>query len=297
MKKINVFSAALLAMVSMAVTLDGHAASTYVFDSTSSATRTQLSGATDPSLSSFSAQYAQNAGTTKSTTTSGVTTYAATSSSGFSSGATWTNGNMAYYGGGGLGNVSDGSASPNHAIDNGPGSNTTAAGALGNTESVLLSFSNSVVLTSIGLGYVSGDADISLFRYTGTSAPTITGVGASLTSMVAAGWELVNNYSDLKVDTDNPYNKVNGSNLGSSWWLISAYNTSYGSTSANGGSLSQGDDYFKLYSVAATKCSSAITQVCSGSGNKVPEPGSMALVLAGLAGLVVRTRRGTRARA
>jgi hypothetical protein len=54
---------------------------------------------------------------------------------------------------GGLGMASDGSTAPNHAIDN-----------VGNTELVLLSFSQSVVLTSVGIGYKSGDADIAIFR-------------------------------------------------------------------------------------------------------------------------------------
>src|SRR6218665_543997 len=79
--------------------------------------------------------------------------------SGFASGAKWQSGSLISYGSGGLGMASDGSSEPNHAIDN--------AGT--NTESVLLQFSSSTILTSIGLGYVSGDADISLFRYVGTS--------------------------------------------------------------------------------------------------------------------------------
>lgn len=223
--------------------------------------------------------------------------------SGYAAAAAWNtsvpNADALYWSSNGLGMCSDPTnlnptptnpacTSPNHALDNN-----------GNTEAVLLSFSQSVMLTSIGIGWKSGDADISVFRYTGATAPTITGVGASLASMTSAGWSLVGNYADLAVDTTNPYNLVNGAqspsgaagatSVGSSWWLITAYNTSYG-----GSGLTQGDDYFKVYAVAGTACTSTTPGVC-GPGNKTPEPGT--LVLAGLAfaGLAYSRRRGGRA--
>lgn len=286
MRKFNVLATAAIALTLASVSMEGQASSTYVFNSTTTYTKTNVSGTTDPNLSSFTTQYAANGGTYTSSSNYSI--------NGYQSGAKWTSGTIAYYSGGGLGNVSDGSTSPNHAIDNGPKTNSSGTvTGLGNTESVLLSFSSSVVLNSIGLGYVSGDADVSLFRYTGTTAPTITGTGAALGSMVAAGWELVGNYADLKTDTTNPYNTVNAGGLGSSWWLISAYNTSYGTTSVNGGVLGQGNDYFKLYAVAATKCTSTASGVCTGGtpGNNVPEPGSLALVAIGCLGMVSQLRK------
>lgn len=202
----------------------------------------------------------------------------------FATGATWNTGTASsplYFSGGGLGMASDGFAAPNHAIDN-----------VGNTEAILLSFSSQVVLSSIGIGFKSGDADVSLFRFVGTSStgPSMAGVGASLTTMTAAGWQLVGNYGDLAVDTVNdPYNVVNTGSKGSSWWLISAYNSSYGA--ATTGTVNQGNDYFKLFAVAADKCTTGTGGNSSDCGGKrVPEPGSLALASLAIFG-VIYTRR------
>ncbi len=210
--------------------------------------------------------------------------------------ATNTSGNpsaaLQWYAGGGLGMGTDGTGSPNHSIDNNGGY----------TEGVLLNFGVSTILTGIDLGFVSGDADISVFRYVGTTPPTLSGTGTTLTSMGNAGWQLVGNYANLTQDNTSPfaYNLINGAtdsqagsgvtptpgagSVGSSWWLITAYNTNFGS----GTNLQQGDDYFKLMAVAGSACTGSDTK-CGTS--RVAEPTSLALASLALFGVVYSRRQ------
>lgn len=283
MKKTMIRSAHWLALLAgLALSAGAQAASTWAFSG---------SGGNDPVTGEPLAKlsYANNG--VAALTIDGVYGKNGSGDSGFASGAKWNNtstpdSNLLYFNGNGLGmcsgyDVSVSCQAPNHAMDNN-----------GNTEGVLLSFTSSVVLTSIGIGYKSGDADISLWRYTGTSAPAaINTIGADKTSMQNAGWSLVGNYADLTEDTSNPYNAVNSGNLGSSWWLVTAYNTSYGTTSANGGALGQGNDYFKIYAVAGNACTGG-TDNCGGN-RAAPEPGSLALASLAIGGVIFSRRRKT----
>ncbi len=308
MKKIKFGIWTLAALVSGILMSEGHAASTYVFKGTTTSTQ---SGGTDPALTGIASFNAANGGTyntlTKAYTIDGFDSVSGTV-------AKWKSGTTSFYGAsaggtnGGLGNVSDGDADPNHAIDNGAKTGSGAANTAairGNTEAVMLSFSDSVVLTHVDFGYVSGDADFSIFRYIGKTppvgaSPTFTGTEASLTAMLTAGWQLVGNYGTTVTggnpaatalyDTNGGTGGITGptAQVGSSWWLISAYNTNYSTTDKNFGNLNQGNDYFKLYAVKASACTSTVANVCEPTN--VPEPGSLALVSLGILGLAVQYR-------
>ncbi len=149
--------------------------------------------------------------------------------------------------------------SPNHAIDNSPTANTP--------DMILLHFNTAVALGTITTGWVSGDSDITLMAYTGAT-PTILGKTAS---NVATGWALIENENG---GSSAGALSVNAGNVVSSWWLISAYSSSFGGSGAGTG----GDDYFKLLSVASKDIA-------------VPEPGSLALLGAGLLSIMVSRRR------
>ncbi len=171
------------------------------------------------------------------------------------------------------------------------------------TDLVFLNFGAKVVtLDSIGVGFISGDSDISLLRWTGASAPTVsvTTTSKTLSSVLSSvgGWELVGSYAGL-VSTSTPISTgLSGSGKSSSWWLISAFDTAYGisakcsstTTVAAGNSATicdAGDDGFKLnYIVAST--------VAPPTTGKVPEPGSLALAGIALAGVFGVRRRAVK---
>lgn len=190
-------------------------------------------------------------------------------------------------------------SSPNHAFD---------SISPGTQDLLLLDFgSASVILNQIGIGWKGTDSDITLMRWTGTSTPTITNGSSNrandgeqnLSSAVAtsttAGWQLVNSYSNLGTDSTTPFGgagRDTGSAQGSSWWLISTFNSTL-----NGGlsckkadgtttTCNNGDDAFKLNFISATVAPPPPP------GN-VPEPGSLALAGLALAGLF-SVRRGAK---
>jgi hypothetical protein len=159
-----------------------------------------------------------------------------------------------YSGGLGVTNRGESGSSPNHSTDN--------AGYL---DSVLFDFDGqAVTLEQVKIGWKQTDADITLMAYTGIGAPNLAG-GYDYASLAANGWTHVGDYSNLVSGSNKTVND-GGLQYASSYWLISAFNSQVSSAS-----LSTGNDYFKLYSVAG----SFFTPT---TNHPVPEPGSLALL-------------------
>ena len=175
----------------------------------------------------------------------------------------------------GVRNANDPTGSPNHSMDN-----------EGNLDAMLFSFSNSIALTALKLGWYQTDSDVSVLAWTGAGgeAAAISALTNSTTStLLSSGWSLVGSYAD----NGTTERAINAGGLSSSYWLISAYNSTIG----GGQGWSMGNDYVKLQSIAGTFASVCIPGTPGCGGGTVPEPASLALVGVALLGGVVGTRR------
>jgi hypothetical protein len=243
--------------------------------------------------------------------TATVAGYDATSAS-----SAYVLGALTNQGGSGIGytsTIETSPGSPDHAFDNRSGeSGSTAA-----VEMMLISFGTSkVALTTIALGWSNTDADVSVLRWDGAGAPTAAG-----TSLSSAGWTLI---SSKDVDgSASPTNTAGGSfvlssGVGanaantkvSSWWMVSTY---FGATVASatgaalGGLDSGANDFFKILSFTGNICVGTVTGgstgtagtagagnggICGpGSITGVPEPTSLALLVAAAVGGLATRRR------
>ena len=191
------------------------------------------------------------------------------------SGTTFAAASLYNWGSNGLGVVNgseDATATGPHAADN-----------ISGTDAIQLKFGTAVTLKSLTIGWngtdnptsnstgTYNDSDLSVLAWMGAGAPPAS------SSLGGAGWQLVGNYADVGASAGNT--AAVSSAIYSSYWLISAYSSAFGGNAST--NLGNGNDAFKLTGIS----------VGSKPSGNVPEPGSIALIGAGLFSLFFRSRR------
>jgi MYXO-CTERM domain-containing protein len=167
----------------------------------------------------------------------------------------------------GVGNQVEGAGvtgSPDHSMDN----NGTGIDML------LLNFTGigSQILKSVTLGWSGADADFQVLRWAGAGAATAVANRTSA-QLLSDGWQLVSLVNGVGgISTPDVSYSVNGTNLSSSSWLITAYNSAFG-----GSGSTTGIDAIKVLGVT--------------TGIAVSSPGTLVLSALALAGLAVVRRR------
>lgn len=186
-----------------------------------------------------------------------------------------------------------------------PGTGPHAADGVSNLDGFLMKFSNNpseivkVALESVKIGWNGSDdkgittstkgnactgycdSDISVYYYTGSDDPNMSAVSAAslkgaTTTVAVNGWLLLGTYNDVGLNTNNTVNLNNSAGKSSSWWLVTAANT----TTMDGNA-----DAFKLLTVAGT----------GETTKRTPEPGSLALAGLALFGMVGLRRKAKQA--
>lgn len=205
-------------------------------------------------------------------------------------GSGWANAFMSAQGSSGFGAASRteglGSVTPDHSVD---------SITPGTYDFVMVQFAAATILDQFRIGWGAIDSDVTVMRWAGAGLPTggtgavSTGSTATLDNTIGStGWQLVGSYSDVCKNASNVLvsngsctaansTVSTGATAASSYWLISAFNT----TMHVGSTWTAGNDGFKLNWLQTKNATS------------VPEPSSLALLAA--AGLGMFGARRARA--
>jgi hypothetical protein len=153
------------------------------------------------------------------------------------------------------------SEAPEHAIDNDQ-----------RKDSMLLTFTESVKLTHVQLGYRYNDSDITVLAFTGGSCGGSV-AGQTYSGLTSCGWTLVSHITNVPQQTGTSFTSINNTgNISSQWWLISTYisdlaNASKTFTTSGGvGTADSSKDHVKLLAVKGDP------------NGRVPEPGTLGLL-------------------
>ena len=200
-------------------------------------------------------------------------------------------GQITHYGGGlgvknadaGSGDANEGS-SPEHAVDNDQ-----------RIDLVLFDFGagNSLALSDIQIGWVSGDADIDLLAFTGggLNDPALAGklLTTSSEDLVANGWTYVGGYDLSPTDGLVNADPDGGGPLkpaSSRYWIVAAHSGAFGNNCVNDSNGCPNlNDHFKIHSVAGKLVGPP------GGGPGIPVPAPIALLGLGIIGLGYRNKR------
>lgn len=169
----------------------------------------------------------------------------------------------------GVRNRDEGTTSPDHSVDS---SSSDSNG--GEFDMLLLEFSTAINLTGLDLNWATGGnavdrADMSLLAYVGGDATLGGKTWAGVLGASGTAYDSVGNPSNVGLS----YFTVNPANITSTKWLVGVYNPTFGA----GGDAR--DDGIKLASLTTSD---------TPPDRDVPVPGTLVLLLAGLAALRAR---------
>lgn len=172
--------------------------------------------------------------------------------------------------------------SPHHSVDS-VRFNSSDTDPDGEFDMLLLTFDSAVSLTGITLNWAldgasTTRADVSILAWNGAGSSTLTGkTWSNVLASNGGGYTSVGNYADVGLS----YYAIN-TNVQSTKWLVGVYNPVFGA----GTNLDGANDGLKLAS---------LTTSTPPTDRDVPVPGTIPLILAGLAALRARGVRKLRA--